>query len=68
MQMGPTKDSEGKLLCEQKDFAEHLKQTFFEAVHLKIFSSKKENYLQTGVRIPLLEETLDIWQDEFITN
>ena len=33
--MGPIKDSEGKLLCEHKDIAEHLKQAFFEAVHLK---------------------------------
>ena len=34
-EMGPIKDSKRKLLCEQKDIAEHLKQTFFEDVHLK---------------------------------
>ena len=34
-EMGPIKDSKGKLLCEQTDIAEHLKRTFFEAVHLE---------------------------------
>ena len=68
---GPVKDSEGKWLCEQKDNAEHLNETFFEAAHLEnhIFDDdhrqKIENYLRTEVRIPLQEGTLDIKQDEF---
>ena len=33
--MRPIKDSEKKLLSEQKDIAENLKQTFVEVVHLK---------------------------------
>ena len=58
------------MLCEENDIAEHLKQTFFEAVHLKNHRldedhrQKEEKYLQTEVSTPLQEETLDIWQDE----
>ena len=42
-EMGPIKDSERKLLCEHKDIAEHLKQTFFEAVHLKKHSFDEDH-------------------------
>ena len=69
--MGPIKDSEEKLFCEQKDITQQLKQTFFEAAHLKNHrldenhDTKMINYLQTEVCIPLKEGTLDIWQDEF---
>ena len=57
--MGPNKDSEGQLLCEHKDIAEHLKQTFFEAVHSKKHRfdedhrQKIEKYLQKEVSISL---------------
>ena len=68
-EMGPIKDSERKLLCEHKEIAELLKQTFFDAVHLKNHRFDKdhrqnlEKYLQTEVSISL-QETLDNWQDK----
>ena len=70
--MGPIKDFEGKLPREQKETAEQLKQTLFEAAHLKNHRfdedhrQKMANYLQTEVRIPLQEGTLDIWQERWI--
>ena len=66
---GPIKDFKGNLPREQKETAEQLKQTLFEAAHLKNHRfdedhrQKMENYLQTEVRIPLQEGTLDIWQE-----
>ena len=53
-EMGPIIDSEKKLLCKQRDIAEHLKLTFFGAVHLKNHTFDKDHrqkieYLQTEV-------------------
>ena len=69
-EMGPIKVSEGKLLCEHKDIAEHLKQTLFEAVYLKHHRfdedhrQKIEKCLRTEVSTSL-QETSDTWRDEF---
>ena len=40
---GSIKDSEGNLICEQKDIAKHLKQTFFGAAHLKNYRFDKDH-------------------------